>query len=100
MTKPIKPSEVLVLKKALLPPEVIEVFNELIAENFSGGSSEFTQKEACLRLATKLNISEADIYRLKFLDVEGIYRKEGWKVVYDKPGYNETYNATFTFSKK
>ena len=100
MTKPIKPSEVLVLKKSLLPPEVIEVFNELIAENFSDGSSTFTQKEAIRRIRVALNISDADIFRLKFLDVEGIYRKEGWKVSYDKPGYNETYDATFTFTEK
>lgn len=31
------------------------------------------------------------------LDVEDVYRAAGWEVTYDKPGYNETYDATFTF---
>ena len=35
-----------------------------------------------------------------WLDVEGIYRKAGWDVEYDSPGYCEDYPATFKFRKK
>lgn len=28
-----------------------------------------------------------------WLDLEDIYRDEGWTVEYDSPGYNETYEA-------
>ena len=33
------------------------------------------------------------------MDIESIYRADGWGVYYDKPGYNETYTATFEFTK-
>ncbi len=34
-----------------------------------------------------------------WLDVEDVYREAGWVVEYDKPGYCESYEATFTFKK-
>ncbi len=97
--KPLTPSEVVTLKKALIPDEAIESFNELIAENFLGGYSQFSQKKVVARMVKK-GLSEKDIYANGWLDVEDIYRKAGWKVEYDKPGYNESYEATFSFSKK
>ncbi len=33
-----------------------------------------------------------------WLNVEELYRAQGWTVTYDKPGYNESYPATFTFA--
>ncbi len=45
-------------------------------------------------------MSSSEIYERHLLDVEPSYRAEGWEVEYDKPGYNETYEATFTFRKK
>lgn len=35
-----------------------------------------------------------------WVDFEDLYRKQGWKVVYDKPAYCETYKAYFVLSKK
>ncbi len=96
--KPITPAEVVKLKVTLIPDEVINAFNELIAENFSGGSSSFTEKKVVARIVKK-GISSAEAYANHWLDVEDIYRKSGWKVDYDKPGYNESYDATFTFKK-
>lgn len=40
------------------------------------------------------------VYEEHWLDVEDCYRAIGWAVNYDKPAYNETYPATFEFSKK
>jgi hypothetical protein len=34
------------------------------------------------------------------MDFEPFYEKAGWKVVYDKPGYCESYAANFTFTRK
>lgn len=95
--KPITPAAVVVLKTCLFPDEVLEAFNELIAENFSGGISSFTQKKVVARMVKK-GISSTQAYANHWLDVEDIYRKSGWKVEYDKPGFNESYEATFTFS--
>ncbi|MDG1949717.1 MAG: hypothetical protein P8J32_02740 [bacterium] len=40
------------------------------------------------------------VFDEKRLDIEPAFEKDGWKVVYDKPGYNESGNAYFVFSKK
>ncbi len=98
-TKPVTPKEVVNLKKSLIPDAVIESFNELIAEKYLGGSSTFKQKDVVARMVKKGVLSE-EIYKNGWLDVEDIFEKAGWKVEYDKPGYNESYDATFTFSKK
>lgn len=37
MTKPIRPEDVVTHKQAGIPPRVLEVFNDLIAENYNSG---------------------------------------------------------------
>lgn len=98
-TKPITPKEVVSLKKTLIPDAVIESFNELIAENFSNGSSGFLTKKVVARMVSK-GLKEKEIYDNGWLDVEDLYRKAGWEVSYDNPAYNEDYDASFSFSKK
>ena len=97
--KPITPKDVVILKKSLIPDEAVESFNELIAENYLNGYSEFTQKKVVARMVKK-GLSEKDIFANGWLDLEDVYRKAGWKVEYDKPGFNESYEATFSFSRK
>jgi hypothetical protein len=87
---PITPSEVIDAKAERMPPQVLAVFNALIAENWNDHRSHFTLKEVYARLP---GIDS------KWLNVEGIYRKAGWTVTYDQPGYCEDYEATFTFTK-
>lgn len=94
--KPITPKEVVKKKKEQIPPEVLEAFDELIAENWNGHCSTFSQKDVSALIRAKL---KGD-FPIKYLDVEDIYRKAGWKVDYDKPGYNESYDASFEFSKR
>lgn len=101
---PITPSQAKVRKINAVPPQVLEAFNELITENLSGGYAIITQKEAITRIQSKINqtlgnyYSPDDICERGWLDIEDIYRKAGWKVEYDKPGFNETYEATFEFT--
>lgn len=98
--KPIKPSEVVEEKQANLPDEVIDCFNKLIAKNMSGNSSIIKQCDIVSAICKAMNIDSYVVYKEQYLDVEDIYRKQGWKVIYDKPAYCETYEPTFTFSKK
>jgi hypothetical protein len=99
--KPISPDEVVERKNNLIPDEVIDIFNDLIVLNFRGTSATIRQKDVLKLIAERLNISNQQVvFDNKWLDVEDIFRQQGWKVSYDKPGYNESYNATFTFSKK
>lgn len=95
--RPIKPSEVVKGKEAVYPGVVFEAFNELIAKNFSGGSSTIKQDDV-VALMVKKGLKRQAIFDDHFLDVEEVYRDSGWKVEYDKPAFNESYPATFKFS--
>lgn len=95
--KPVNPNEAIQLKKEVIPQEVIEAFNELIAQNFDGYEAVIKQKDV-VELMVEKGLSRGEIFRRNWLDIEPIYELAGWKVVFDKPAYNETYEATFTFS--
>lgn len=97
MTNPIKPNEV--ESKVTKPDEVIEAFNELIQKYWDGDQATFKQDEIVKLISKKMNKKPQFLFDNHYLDIEPIYIKAGWKVHYDKPGYNETYSETFTFSK-
>ena len=101
--KPITPKEVVGKKQKALPDEVIEAFNELIAENWNGSDASFLQKKVIKKIQQKVGagvVSGQDICDKGWLDVESVFKKAGWNVEYDGPGFNETYAASFTFKKK
>ena len=96
---PVKPSEMTQAKKSSIPDVVFEVFNQLITEKFNCGYATIKQKDVVALLEAK-GLKSREIYDRGWLDVEGVYRAAGWKVEYDKPGYNESYDAFFVFSTK
>lgn len=104
--KPISPDEAIAVKKDLLPGYVIEAFNQSIAHNFDGRSATVYQGEIIGRIlmlaaiAGDEGLTRDEIFNRKMLDVEPLYEAEGWKVEYDKPAYNETYEPSFRFTKK
>lgn len=99
MTKPIRPQDVSEAPAPSFPPEVFDAFNSLIREKYRNGEARFTFREAAARVASLLEITVSSVYREKYLDVEEAYRKAGWKVVMDKPGYNESYEGFWVFSR-
>lgn len=102
MSGPLKPSEVQKKKNSTIPEVVFKVFNALIVENWSESSQSatVTQDEAVTRISKALKITRQEAFNKHYLDVEDAYSKAGWDVNYDKPGYCETYEAYFVFSKK
>ena len=98
MSGPLKPSEVRAAKVAALPEEVFTVVNRLIAEAWDGYAATVKQKDLVLALTSALGIDRAEVFRRKLCDFEEAYRLVGWDVEYDKPGYNESYDATFSFT--
>lgn len=94
---PLEPNEVAEAKQEQIPAEVFEVFNTLITENFSSGQAVVKQKDV-VALMKEVGIDTAEAFKRGWLDIEEIYMKAGWDVEYDKPGYNETYDAYFIFS--
>jgi len=105
--KPISPKALIEARKKpdFFPPEIIEAFNELIAKNFNGHSATVDQEEAQELAISKMakngrKISSKDIYNNGWMDIEPLFRDNGWEVEYDKPGYNESYEAFFVFTPK
>ncbi len=94
---PMDPSELLAEKVLIIPNEVFVIFNSLIAENAMRGVARVNQFDVVGRLE-ELGFDRKEIYKKKWLDVEELYRKKGWSVEYDKPGWNETYEPYFIFS--
>lgn len=96
---PISPDEAVDLKGLLIPEAVFQCFNAIIAENYYNGHATFKQDDVIALIAGRMDCSREYVFLKHWLDVEDVYRKAGWTVRYDKPGYNETYNATFEFIK-
>lgn len=116
----ITPSQVASKKNEIIPSFVIDAFNTLIAANFNHGRSDFSQTELMDLIWDKALTSgyvkilegveeeilsakkklKDEIFKKHWLDVEPIYEKAGWKVEYDKPGYNESGDAYFRLKEK
>ena len=95
----IKPSDVVRLQAAFIPKQVFEAFNELIA---AGGSEDitFTQNTIVKHILSKMpDVTRAQVFDRGWLNVEDVYRAEGWTVEYDKPAYSDDYEAYFVFSR-
>lgn len=95
---PIKPAEVIATRQAAIPEEVFTAFNELITDLWEGNEARVLQDHVIDAILVKFKamgkpIERQLIFDRGWLDIEAVYRKAGWKVVYDK-----TYNAIFTFS--
>lgn len=92
----ITPEDAEKAKDKSIPPEVFEAFNELIVADLDAhGTATVRQCDVEKRIRAKLGTIE-----MRWLDVESSYRAAGWRVVYDKPAYNETYEAKFAFIRK
>lgn len=98
--KPISPNEVVEKKQEIFPGEVIGCLNHLIAKNWDGHKSVILQVEIVEQICEVMKIEKVKVYDNNYLEIEDIYRDQGWCVEYDKPGYNEVYYPpSFTFTK-
>ena len=97
---PIGPDDIGDVQIAMLPPFVFEAFNIAIAANYRNGCSNVMQSDVVDMLVKHApRESRQHVLDSGWMEVEAAYRKVGWKVDYDKPGYNESYGANFTFTK-
>ena len=102
--KPITPQEALDGRADVIPDFVIEAFNALIKLKMYNGTARITQNEAVQAVLQHWPGSAAHpqprdhVFNQHWLDVEPLYRRAGWGVTYDKPGYNESYKPSFKFT--
>jgi len=103
--KPISPDEAYKERVFSIPDEIIETVNQLLIKNVSkGGHATILQKDIeSLALGKFLAngkvVSASSMYENGWLDFEDQFRAAGWKVEYDRPGYGDSYDANFKFSK-
>lgn len=96
---PIKPDEVTMEKEKAFPDAVLDSFNELITQNWNGCSAVIRLADV-VALMVKKGLRKKEIFGKGWLDVENAYESVGWSVKYDRPAYDESYPATFTFKHK
>ncbi len=102
MTKPITPAEANARAAEAFPPEVFEAVNGLLKLRANGpGCITLTQEEVIKAVRALMpKASRSDLFKKGWLDFKQAYRAAGWSVEYDKPGYNESYKASWEFTPK
>jgi hypothetical protein len=106
--KPITPKEAKASKHSSIPDEIIQATNELIVEHLElDGSATVLQKDITSRALSKFKKANSEskitsqmMFDKKWMDIEPVFRAAGWRVTYDKPGFNEEYEASFCFERK
>jgi len=99
MVKPFTPAEAKASQANYIPDEIITVVNSFLAQRASSKSINITQEEV-IEALKELEFNISQLFSKNMLDFEAAYRKAGWKVEYDKPAYNETHAAYWTFTAK
>lgn len=99
MVQPLRPEEMTSAKAASLPQVVIQAFNESITDAWDG-SSATVYKDNIVEKLMLAGITREEIQSKHMLDVEPIYREQGWKVVFESPDYTENFRSHYIFSKK
>lgn len=79
------------------PDFVIEAFNQCIVASKVKNSTTVYQDDVMAIIVQKSGKTRYQVFDNNWLDVEEYYRAAGWQVSYDKPAYNESYKAYFTF---
>ena len=100
-TKPISPNEIMDNLKTIIPEAVIQAVNELLKEGYRGSYVSFKQKDLISRIIKiDPSIEREDLFKKKYLDFESIFEKQGWKVEYNSPCRDESYDEYFKFTPK
>src|SRR5690349_6623895 len=102
MSKPITPAEAKADASRKIPAGVFDAVNHLLACKIGGRRSvTITQDEIIAEIIQREpTTTRTFIFANNYLDFEAVYEAAGWKVEYDKPGFNETYKAYFVFTVK
>jgi hypothetical protein len=107
--KPISPQKAQEAKAFSIPEYVIAAVNELLVKKVHPTANvqhvvlkQDTVVEAIIAKAAEggLDVTAQYLFDEHYLDFEALFSSAGWRVVYDKPGYNESYEAFWKFDSK
>lgn len=98
VSKAITPQEALAQQESDLPSFVIDAVNKRLA----AGERHLKQDDliADIIATASEDLSRETIFMRKLLNFETHFRDAGWNVVYEAPGWGDTFSAYFTFSAK
>lgn len=99
--KALSPEEAIERFKSEIPEEVLECWNNLIVKNMTMQNgktvSVFKLSELKQNICVAMKSGSETVKERGWLDLEDVFREKGWKVEFDKPAYNETYEPVFRF---
>lgn len=103
--QPITPEQAKDAEGEFIPAIVIEAVNALIQRNIRNGSALLLQKDVIDEILNRAandpsiasTIKREHLFKNKWLDFEPAFRRAGWAVSYDRPGYCESYEPSWTF---
>lgn len=105
--KPITPAQAKNQRRAGIPDFVFDVVNTLLVENLNSTCTGalLLQKDIAKAIREHPEYQtydepRPDIYKQGWMDFEEHYKQAGWKVDYDRPGYNENYEPKYIFSSR
>jgi len=104
--KPLSPDEVSALRPKHILPEIIEAVNKFLCERFNGKNSvKITRNELVsdtIGLCSKneKHMTDQILYEKGHLDLESIFEKVGWKVNYESPDRDESFESYYLFTPK
>lgn len=110
--EPFSPQQLAQFRKETFDPIMIQAVNECLIDNYGSGQNIMLRQGDIIERYIKLyKLAHAashkdnetireDAFEKGLLDFEKFYVQRGWRVEYDKPGFNESYEPTYTFSPK
>jgi hypothetical protein len=102
LPKPFTPAQAKAEKVNTIPWMIIEATNQLLAEKHSNyiriDVDEIIKRAISLDTTNKLK--RADIFKNHWMDIEDVYRAQGWSVSHDSSDYTDSHSYSyFTFKK-
>ena len=103
MMKVYTPEDVLKKRVGTIPDYVIDAFNDLLTENYQEDETIIEQEDVIrkiLEYSTDDELTRETIFKKHYLDIENLYRNNGWEVDYEKPAFDELFEPFFIFKPK
>ena len=103
MAKVYSPEDVLKKRVETIPDYVIDAFNDLLTENYHEDETIIEQEDVIRKIweySTDDELTRKTIFKKHYLDIENLYRNNGWEVEYEKPAFDERFDPYFIFKPK
>lgn len=98
MAGPISPTEANELRQKNIPDEVYDAFNTLIVRNLINGQAIVKVNEVVSLIQELIPFTtDLQIFDNHWLDVENAYRAKNWIVLFEKPGFGDSWDSHFIF---